>query len=45
MTELDNVQLRALAKDPDQRYQSAALMSADLERVAAQLGRCLHRFR
>jgi tRNA A-37 threonylcarbamoyl transferase component Bud32 len=31
--------LRALAKDPSQRYQSAAEMSADLERVSASLGR------
>ncbi len=32
--ELDMVILRALAKDPDDRYQSADEMEADLERVA-----------
>jgi eukaryotic-like serine/threonine-protein kinase len=32
--ELDKVVLRALAKDPDERYQSADEMEADLERVA-----------
>ncbi|MGH2977322.1 MAG: Stk1 family PASTA domain-containing Ser/Thr kinase [Gaiellaceae bacterium] len=32
--ELDMVVLRALAKDPDDRYQSADEMEADLERVA-----------
>ena len=32
--ELDMVVLRALAKDPDDRYQSAEEMDADLERVA-----------
>ena len=32
--ELDKVVLRALAKDPDDRYQSADEMEADLERVA-----------
>ena len=32
--ELDLVVLRALAKDPDDRYQSADEMEADLERVA-----------
>ncbi|HEY3549434.1 MAG TPA: Stk1 family PASTA domain-containing Ser/Thr kinase [Gaiellaceae bacterium] len=32
--ELDMVVLRALAKDPDERYQSADEMEADLERVA-----------
>ena len=32
--ELDLVVLRALAKDPDDRYQSAEEMDADLERVA-----------
>jgi serine/threonine-protein kinase len=32
--ELDKVVLRALAKDPNERYQSADEMEADLERVA-----------
>jgi beta-lactam-binding protein with PASTA domain/predicted Ser/Thr protein kinase len=32
--ELDKVVLRALAKDPEDRYQSAEEMEADLERVA-----------
>jgi serine/threonine-protein kinase len=32
--ELDMVVLRALAKDPDERYKSADQMEADLERVA-----------
>ncbi|HET7573132.1 MAG TPA: Stk1 family PASTA domain-containing Ser/Thr kinase [Gaiellaceae bacterium] len=32
--ELDKVVLRALAKDPEDRYQSAEEMDADLERVA-----------
>ncbi|HJQ50777.1 MAG TPA: Stk1 family PASTA domain-containing Ser/Thr kinase [Gaiellaceae bacterium] len=32
--ELDKVVLRALAKNPDERYQSADEMEADLERVA-----------
>ena len=32
--ELDMVVMRALAKDPDERYQSADEMEADLERVA-----------
>jgi serine/threonine-protein kinase len=33
-TELDKVVLRALSKNPDERYQSADEMEADLERVA-----------
>ena len=32
--DLDLVVMRALAKDPDERYQSAEEMDADLERVA-----------
>ena len=32
--DLDLVVLRALAKDPDERYQSAEEMDADLARVA-----------
>jgi len=35
--ELDSVVLRALAKDPDDRYQSAREMDADLARVAQGL--------
>ncbi|MEO7912987.1 MAG: protein kinase, partial [Roseiflexaceae bacterium] len=36
---IESVLLRVLEKDPNQRYQSAAAMSADLERVASHLGR------
>src|SRR5919106_1800790 len=36
--ELDMVVMRALAKDPARRYQSAEQMGADLERVARGLG-------
>jgi beta-lactam-binding protein with PASTA domain/predicted Ser/Thr protein kinase len=36
--ELDMVVMRALAKDPGRRYQSAEQMDADLERVARGLG-------
>lgn len=36
--ELDMVVMRALAKDPETRYQSAEEMNADLERVARGLG-------
>jgi beta-lactam-binding protein with PASTA domain len=36
--ELDKIVMRALAKDPARRYQSADEMSADLERVARGLG-------
>ena len=36
--ELDLVVMRALAKDPDDRYQSAEEMEADLERVARGAG-------
>jgi beta-lactam-binding protein with PASTA domain/tRNA A-37 threonylcarbamoyl transferase component Bud32 len=36
--ELDMVVLRALAKDPDDRYQSAEEMDAELERVSRGLG-------
>jgi beta-lactam-binding protein with PASTA domain len=36
--ELDMVVMRALAKDPARRYQSAEQMDADLERVARGLG-------
>jgi eukaryotic-like serine/threonine-protein kinase len=36
---LEAMLLRALAKDPSQRYQSATEMLAELERVAASLGR------
>jgi len=36
--DLDLIVARALAKDPDQRYQSAEEMDADLERVAQGLG-------
>ncbi|HEX8179543.1 MAG TPA: protein kinase [Pyrinomonadaceae bacterium] len=36
--ELDNITLKALAKDPAERYQTAAEMKADLEAVAATLG-------
>jgi serine/threonine-protein kinase len=36
--ELDLVVTRALAKDPDERYQTAEEMDADLERVARGLG-------
>jgi eukaryotic-like serine/threonine-protein kinase len=36
--ELDKVVMRALAKDPARRYQSAEQMDADLERVARGLG-------
>jgi serine/threonine protein kinase/uncharacterized protein YraI len=36
---IEAVLLRAMEKDPNQRYQSAAAMSADLERVAQRLGR------
>ncbi|PYS93606.1 MAG: hypothetical protein DMF64_04195 [Acidobacteria bacterium] len=38
-TELDQVTLKALAKDPEERYQTAAEMQADLQLVAATLGR------
>jgi uncharacterized protein YraI len=37
--EVEAVLLRALAKDPGQRYQSAAEMAADIDRVAAQFER------
>ena len=37
--ELEALLLRALAKAPEQRYQSAAEMAADVERVAAQFER------
>jgi beta-lactam-binding protein with PASTA domain/tRNA A-37 threonylcarbamoyl transferase component Bud32 len=37
-SELDAVVLRALAKDPDDRYQSADEMDADLARIAIGLG-------
>jgi serine/threonine protein kinase len=36
--EIEAMLLRALSKDPSQRYQSAAAMAADLERLAAALG-------
>ncbi len=36
--ELDLVVMRALAKDPERRYQSAEEMDADLERIARGLG-------
>jgi len=36
--ELDKIVMRALAKDPARRYQSAEEMSADLERIARGLG-------
>ena len=36
--ELDKIVMRALAKDPARRYQSAQEMDADLERVARGLG-------
>jgi len=36
--ELDMIVMRALAKDPARRYQSAEQMNADLERVARGLG-------
>src|SRR4051794_2366226 len=36
--ELDSIVLRALAKDPDHRYQSTEEMDADLARVARGLG-------
>ncbi|HEY2541878.1 MAG TPA: Stk1 family PASTA domain-containing Ser/Thr kinase [Gaiellaceae bacterium] len=36
--ELDMVVMRALAKDPDDRYQSADEMEADLDRVARGVG-------
>src|SRR5215216_4674693 len=36
--ELDLVVMRALAKDPDERYQSAEEMDADLQRVSRGLG-------
>jgi eukaryotic-like serine/threonine-protein kinase len=36
--ELDMIVMRALAKDPARRYQSAEQMDADLERVARGLG-------
>ena len=36
--ELDLVVMRALAKDPARRYQSAEQMNADLERIARGLG-------
>jgi serine/threonine protein kinase/Tfp pilus assembly protein PilF len=37
--ELDQITLKALAKDPTERYQTAAEMQTDLELVAATLGR------
>ncbi|HYX41432.1 MAG TPA: serine/threonine-protein kinase, partial [Pyrinomonadaceae bacterium] len=37
--ELDQVTLKALAKDPSERYQTAVEMQADLQLVAATLGR------
>src|SRR5205085_4925023 len=37
--ELDQVTLKALAKDPEERYQTAAEMQTDLQLVAATLGR------
>jgi beta-lactam-binding protein with PASTA domain len=36
--ELDLIVMRALAKDPDRRYQSAEEMDADLARIAGGLG-------
>jgi eukaryotic-like serine/threonine-protein kinase len=36
--ELDNATLRAMAKDPADRYQTAAEMRSDLELIAATLG-------
>ncbi|HEU5101998.1 MAG TPA: protein kinase [Roseiflexaceae bacterium] len=36
---VEAILLHALAKDPGQRYQSAAEMSADIERVSSSLGR------
>jgi eukaryotic-like serine/threonine-protein kinase len=36
--DLDMIVLRALAKDPDERYQTAEEMAADLSRVARGLG-------
>ncbi|MBK9709994.1 MAG: protein kinase [Kouleothrix sp.] len=38
-TEIEAVLLRVLAKDPGQRYQSAADMAADIERVTPQFER------
>jgi serine/threonine-protein kinase len=37
--EIEAILLRALAKDPSQRYQSAAEMAADIDRVATQFER------
>jgi serine/threonine protein kinase len=37
--QIEALLLRALEKDPNRRYQSAAAMLEDLERVATQLGR------
>jgi serine/threonine protein kinase len=37
-TELDRIVAQALAKDPAERYQTAAEMQAELELVAAELG-------